>query len=202
MPKLLIAYDNHAQTILHDFLESCADTTKQICYDNGVDFSTICPPMLNEKNTRDHMQSHSVCVVAAHGDNNGIYNENGMPIVSLHTTNYNFQNKGFYCISCLCAQNLCQHLMEDIGILFFVGYNDTFSVRGEYEPFINSALSGLKSFLEGNTIEVARQDMLLEFEKQIDLLDEVDPMAAKELHHNMESLVFRGSNSLLFRDFC
>lgn len=73
MPKLLIAYDNHAQTILHDFLESCADTTKQICYDNGVDFSTICPPMLNEKNTIDHMQSHSVCVVAAHGDNNFTY---------------------------------------------------------------------------------------------------------------------------------
>ena len=202
MPKLLIAYDNHTQTDLRNFLESCADTAKQICYDNGIDFSAICPPMLNEQNTISNMQSHAICVIAAHGDNNGVYNENNMPIVSLHTTNYNFQGKGFYGISCSCAQNLCQHLMNNIGALLFVGYSDTFSVRGEYEPFINSALSGLKSFLEGNTIEVARQDMLLEFEKQIDLLDEVDPMAAKELHHNMESLVFRGSNSLLFRDFC
>ena len=35
MDKVLIAYNNDSTTILHDFLESCADEAKQICADNG-----------------------------------------------------------------------------------------------------------------------------------------------------------------------
>lgn len=200
MPKLLISYDNHPQTILHNFLESCADTTKQICYENGVDYSSICPPNLNEQNVREHMQAHSICVLAAHGRCDGVYNENNMPVVSVDTVNYNFQGKGFYGISCLCAQKLCPHLIDNIGALLFVGYKETFSVRGDYEPFITCALSGLKSFIEGKNLADAYQEMLLEYEKQIDILDAVDPMAAKELLHNMESLVFCGDKSLVFNN--
>lgn len=200
MSKLLILYDNHPQTILHDFLESCADTTKQMCFENGIDYSSLCPPSLNEQNVRDHMQAHSMCVVAAHGDSNGVYNEKDMPLVSLDTANYNFQGKGFYGISCLCAQKLRTHLLDNIGALLFVGYKETFNVRGEYEPFITCALSGLKCLLEGKNVADAYQEMLLEYEKQIDILDIVDPMAAKELLHNMESLVFCGNKSLVLND--
>ena len=46
----------------------------------------------------------------------------------------------------------------------------------------------------------AYHEMLLEYENQIDILDEADPMAAKELLHNMESLVFCGDKSLVFND--
>lgn len=31
MNKVLIAYNNDSNTVLHDFLESCADEAKQIC---------------------------------------------------------------------------------------------------------------------------------------------------------------------------
>lgn len=34
MGKILIACNNDSTTILHDFLESCADEAKQICADN------------------------------------------------------------------------------------------------------------------------------------------------------------------------
>lgn len=40
-----------------------------------------------------------------------------------------------------------------------------------YDPFINGALSGLKSFIEGNTVEIARQDMFLKFDNRIALLN-------------------------------
>ena len=110
------------------------------------------------------------------------------------------QGKGFYGISCLCAQKLRTHLLDNIGALLFVGYKETFNVRGEYEPFITCALSGLKCLLEGKNVADAYQEMLLEYEKQIDILDIVDPMAAKELLHNMESLVFCGNKSLVLND--
>lgn len=41
MDKVLIAYNNDSTTILHDFLESCADEAKQICADNGIEYSFL-----------------------------------------------------------------------------------------------------------------------------------------------------------------
>ena len=105
MGKVLIAYNNDSGTVLHDFLESCADEAKQICADNGIDYSSVCPPDLNEQSVVGAMPDHHLCFIAAHGDVDGIYNEDDEAIVSTRTTNYNFKGKGLYSVACLCAQN-------------------------------------------------------------------------------------------------
>lgn len=199
MRNVLIAYNNSSETELHDFLESCADEVKQICADNGIVFSSICPPDLNEQNVVSVMPDHQLCFIAAHGDADGIYNEYGDAVVSTRTTNYNFNGKGFYSVACSCANNLLPQLFF-VGLRFFVGYNDTFNVRGEREFFISSAMSGLKSFLSGDNAEVARKKMLDTYDEQIAALDETDPMAAIELVHNKEALVFEANNQLTFSD--
>lgn len=196
---MLIAYNNDSRTVLHDFLESCADEAKQICADNGVDYSSVCPPDLNEKSVVGVMPDHHLCIIAAHGDDDGIYNEDDEAFVSIRTTNYNFKDKGLYSVACLCAQNLYPHL-RTLGLRFFVGYNDTFNVRGERDPFVNSALAGLKSFLSGESADVAKEKMLTTYDEQIVALDATDPMAAVELVHNKEALVFDGEGSLVFSD--
>ncbi len=185
----MIAYNNDSRTVLHDFLESCADEAKQICADNGIDYSSVCPLDLNEQSVVGVMPDHHLCFIAAHGDVDGIYNENDEAIVSIRTTNYNFKDKGLYSVACLCAHNLYPHL-KLLGLRFFVGYNDTFNVRGEREPFVNSALAGLKSFLSGESADVAKEKMLTTYDEQIVALDATDPMAAIELVHNKEALVF------------
>lgn len=48
MDKVLIAYNNDSTTILHDFLESCADEAKQICADNGIEYSSVYRLKLNK----------------------------------------------------------------------------------------------------------------------------------------------------------
>lgn len=146
MGKVLIAYNNDSETVLHDFFESCADEAKQICADNGINYSSVCPPDLNEQSVVGVMPDHHLCFIAAHGDVDGIYNEDAKAVVSIRTTNYNFKDKGLYSVACRCAQNLHPHL-KALGLRFFVGYNDTFNIRGEHEPFINSAMAGLKSLL-------------------------------------------------------
>ena len=128
MGKVLIAYNNDSGTVLHDFLESCADEAKQICADNGIDYSSTCPPDLNEQGVVGVMPNHQLCFIAAHGDADGIYNEDDEAVVSTCTTNYNFKGKGLYCVAYLCAQNLHPHL-KALGARFFVGYNDTFNVN-------------------------------------------------------------------------
>ena len=199
MGKVLIAYNNDSGTVLHDFLESCADEAKQICADNGIDFSSACPPDLNEQSVVGVLPDHHLCFIAAHGDVDGIYNEDDEAIVSTRTTNYNFKGKGLYSVACLCAQNLHPHL-KALGLRFFVGYNDTFNVRGEREPFVISAMAGLKSFLSGENADVAKEKMLTTYDEQIVALDVTDPMAAIELVHNKEALVFDGDSTLVFSD--
>lgn len=199
MEKVLIAYNNDSETVLHDFLESCADEAKQICADNGIDYSAVCPPDLNEQSVVGVMPDHHLCFIAAHGDADGIYNQDDEAIVSTRTTNYNFIGKGLYSVACLCAQDLHPHL-KVLGLRFFVGYNDTFNVRGERDPFINSAMAGLKSFLSGESADVAKEKMLKTYDEQIAALDATDPMAAIELVHNKEALFFDGEGTLLMSD--
>ena len=199
MGKVLIAYNNDSGTVLHDFLESCADEAKQICADNGIDYTAICPPDLDEQSVVGVMPDHHLCFIAAHGDADGIYNQDGEAIVSTRTTNYNFKGKGLYSVACLCAQDLHPHL-KALGLRFFVGYNDTFNVRGEHAPFINSAMAGLKSLLSGESADVAKEKMLTTYDEQIVALDATDPMAAIELVHNKEALVFDGEDTLVFSD--
>ncbi len=73
-------------------------------------------------------------------------------------------------------------------------------MRGEREPFVNSALAGLKSFLSGECADVAKAKMLTTYDEQIVALDATDPMAAIELVHNKEALVFDGEGTLVFSD--
>lgn len=195
MGKVLIAYNNDSETVLHDFFESCADEAKQICADNGINYSSVCPPDLNEQSVVGVMPDHHLCFIAAHGDVDGIYNEDAKAVVSIRTTNYNFKDKGLYSVACRCAQNLHPHL-KALGLRFFVGYNDTFNIRGEHEPFINSAMAGLKSLLSGDNVDIAKGKMLTAYDEQIVALDATDPMAAIELVHNREALIFEGDNNL------
>ena len=199
MGKVLIAYNNDSGTVLHDFLESCADEAKQICVDNDIYYTAVCPPDLNEQSVVGVMPDHHLCFIAAHGDADGIYNQDDETIVSTRTTNYNYKGKGLYSVACLCAQNLLPHL-KALGLRFFVGYNDTFNVRGEHAPFVNSAMAGLKSFLSGESADVTKEKMLTTYDEQIVALDATDPMAAIELVHNNEALVFDGEDTLVFSD--
>ena len=199
MGKVLIAYNNDSGADLHDFFESCADEAKQICVDNDIYYTAVCHPDLNEQSVVGVMPDHHLCFIAAHGDADGIYNQDDEAIVSTRTTNYNFKGKGLYSVACLCAQNLHPHL-KTLGLRFLVGYNDTFNVRGQHAPFINSAMAGLKSFLSGESADVAKEKMLKTYDEQIVALDATDPMAAIELVHNKEALVFDGEDTLVFSD--
>ena len=72
-------------------------------------------------------------------------------------------------------------------------------MKGDTEPFVNSAMAGLKSFLSGDDAKTAKEKMLDEYDAQIAALDE-ESWEAKFLVHNKESLVFNSDNNLVFTD--
>ena len=199
MSSILIAYDNDGQSCLHDFFEACADEAKQACTEHGISFNPVCPPNLVEGNVIGVMQNHQLCFIAAHGDNDGIYNEAKEGVISTKTTNYGFSGKGLYSIVCSCAQNLHPHL-QSIGLQFFVGYNNSFMTKGDLDPFITSAMSGLKSILSGDNIDAAKRNMYASFDEQINILGQTDAIAASLLLNNKEALVFEGEGDLVLSD--
>jgi len=197
MSGILIAYDNTSS--LHDFFEACADEARQECCNRDIGYKLVSPPDLLAKNVIGAMPNHQLCLIAAHGDSDGIYNEHDQEVISIHTTNYNFQGKGLYSIACSCAKNLHPHL-QTCGLQFFVGYSESFTVKGKLEPFVISAMSGLKSVLSGDNIEVVKTKMLRSFDDQIKELGQEDPIAAAYLLQNKESLVFEGDKTLVLSD--
>lgn len=187
MENVLIAYNNHYQTDLHSFYESCADEAKQICSDYGHKYSSVCPPNLNEQNVVLPMDVHTICFLAAHGDYDGVYNENDDDIVSIHTTNYNFNGKVFYSIACSCAKNLLPELKR-IGLSTFVGYDEEF-IAIESDPlFLESAMEGLRSLLSEDDKNIAKQKMLDKFD--VCILRANNPWSRMYLTHNKAHLCF------------
>lgn len=197
MAGILIAYDNRSN--LSDFFQGCADEARQACVDNGILYDLKFPPNLTEREVIGVMPNYQLCFIAAHGDRDAIYNEQIQEVISTTTINYNFNGKGLYCIACSCAQNLHFHLQR-IGLELFVGYNQEFKTKGDISPFIESAMSGLKSILSGDNFEAAKQKMLSSFDEQIKLLGETDPMAAALLLDNKEAIVFQYNNNLVLQD--
>lgn len=139
--------------------------------------------------------------IAAHGDNDGIYNEKDEDdeVVTTHTTNYDFKDKGFYSVSCNAANNLSPELKR-IGLLLFVGYDDKFWVQGDVAPFCECALAGLDRFLSGDTVAEAKQKMYEVFNTKIKELEMSNKLAAKWLTHNKVHLCFEGRDELTIND--
>jgi len=185
--KVLIAYNNDASENNHLFFETCADEVKQCCLDNNIVFTPICPPNLDEQHICQQIDGNSICFLASHGDCDGVYNENGEPVVSVRTNNYNFSGKMFYSVACNCAQKLMPELKR-LGLTVFVGYNDEFRFLESDPAFYETALDGLKCILTGRTIPEARESMFAEYTKRI---SESDSKQTKMLLlHNREHLCF------------
>ncbi len=197
---VLIAYDNDPNTELHDFFDSCGCEARQICADYNLQWNTFTPPNLTADNIADSIIDGTICVIAAHGDNKGIYNEAGNDIISLQTTNYNFKGKGLYSISCYCAQDLSPHLLG-LGACLFVGYSNELKLRGDITPFVTCVMSGLRSLLSGDNIKTSHNVMLSVYDQQIELLDKTNPIESLLLLHNKESLVVKGDDNLNIHSF-
>ncbi len=201
MAELLIAYNNDLSDGFSDVFEACADKAKELCRKHSVKCDEIMPPKLTSYNVCSKISNYKMLFIAAHGDNDGIYNEKDEDdeVVTTHTTNYDFKDKGFYSVSCNAANNLSPELKR-IGLLLFVGYDDKFWVQGDVAPFCECALAGLDRFLSGDTVAEAKQKMYEVFNTKIKELEMSNKLAAKWLTHNKVHLCFEGRDELTIND--
>lgn len=87
MSNIVIGFNNHKADILHSFFEKCADSVNTLCEQYNFTTSSFCPPDFTERNIISNMSNSSGCFLAAHGDRDGIYNEQNQDVVSTKTDN-------------------------------------------------------------------------------------------------------------------
>ena len=200
MNSILIAFNSSPTDSSHSFFQSCADEARQLCADTNIPCTSKTGEELAEQSIMQAMESHALCIFASHGSCDSIVDENGNDVISTRTTNYTFSRKGLYAISCWCAQSLMPELCR-IGLSFFVGYDDEIRFSGDESVFVDCALSGLRSFICGKSLDLAKEDMLSSFDEAIEKAGESpNPFEKMFLLQDKESLVFFGDPKLTFAD--
>lgn len=200
MNSILIAFNSCPDDSSHSFFQSCADEARQLCADINIPCTSKTRDDLAEQSIMQSMESHSLCIFASHGSCDSILDENGNDVISTRTTNYAFNGKGLYAVSCWCAQNLMPELCR-IGLSLFVGYDDEIRFSGDESVFVDCALSGLRSFVGGKSFDLAKADMLFSFDEAIKKAGESpNPFEKMFLLHDKESLVFCGNPELTFAE--
>ena len=199
MAKVLIGYNSDVSDPAKALFEACADEAKQICVDAGCDFEVLTTPNLTNQNVVNQLGDKQVFFVTAHGASDAVLNEKDEEVVSTRTTNYGFKDKGFYSVSCYTAKSLKDELQR-IGVLLYVGYDDTFISAGDTEPFCECAMEGLRQILSGTTLAEARTKMKEMFEAKRKVLEKVNSKAAKFLVHDKIHLCFEGDDGLTIND--
>lgn len=198
MNSILIAFNSCPDDSSHSFFQSCADEARQLCADNNVPSTSKTGDDLAEQSVMQAMENHVLCIFASHGSCDSIVDENGNDVISTKTTNYAFNGKGLYAVSCWCAKGLMPELCR-IGLSLFVGYDDEIRFSGDESVFVDCALSGLRSFVAGNRFDQAKADMLSSFDDAIKKAgDSPNPFEKMFLLHDKESLVFCGDPELTF----
>ena len=200
MNSILVAFNSSSDDFSHRFFQSCADEVRQLCADFRIPCTSKTGDDLTEQGVMLAMENNALCMIASHGSFDSIVDENGNDVISTRTTNYAFNGKGLYAISCWCAQKLMPELCR-IGLSLFVGFKDEIRFAGEESVFVNCALSGLKSFVGGNDLGQAKADMLSSFDNAIEgAKDSSNPFEKMFLLHDKESLVICGAPELTFAD--
>lgn len=198
MNNVLVAFNSRPDDAACSFFQGCADEARQICFDLRIPITSKTGEGFTEQNIMDAMSSHSFCIFAAHGSPDSIVNENGDEVISIRTTNYALKGKGLYAISCSCGLCLMPELRR-IGIEMFTGYKDDFMFSGDESVFVNCALSGFRSFLQGNSLDQVKNDMYAAFDEAIQNAENSEDVFIKMyLLHDKEALVFHGSPDLTF----
>lgn len=188
MASILIAYNNMPGVILCDFFENCSDSLKQKCIDANHQYTSLTPPNLVNDMIRPMVVNYDICYIAAHGNQEGVINDNEDYFLSVNTINYDFRNKILYSVSCYTGQKLKENMIR-MGVKLFVGYNDNLIIGETEDIFVECVNSGIKSILDGDEFGIAKENMINTYNLAIENAPFFDGLY---LLNNREHLVFEG----------
>ena len=166
---IYIAFDD-ADGDLGHFFQACADTIRQIAFDNGLSYEWLDSNKLTKSDINHFTEDAGIYLFAAfsHGSENALWGS-GEAYIEANNNLKNFYNSVLLTFACLAARGF-QHELESTSIPAYFGYREEVwaSTHPDIEDvFVKCAIKGVESFIMGNTIEVARKDTIIEYDKHI-----------------------------------
>lgn len=188
--SVYIAYDNEDPSLGH-FFQSCFDRVREIAIQNSLGYYSLPTQSLTKETINQHTDSAEEYVFSAfsHGtDNSMIRSCDAHAYIESNVNVKNFYSSIFYTFAC-CTANGIGAEFKDSWVLGYFGYNDYVWVLPKYQDmFVNCAIKGLTSYLEGRTLNECVIDMLSEYDRYIQSAIQVDFDYALLLR-NKQSLV-------------
>ena len=204
MTNTVLLYDNQDDK-LGAFFNLCANKFLHLhnaIYSQSVDAihnTDNCERDTIELTLSRYNRSKFLFISFLHGNEDAMYVSN-KEIVSFDNA-YFFTNAFCYTFSCYCGKRLAPRLLEN-GACTFWGYIDSaYTIRSYEEKFAELAISGLKHFLNKESVENAERKVRTEYEQAIDNLYQENYFVAAYLLRNKESMVVYGDKSLTVSDF-
>jgi len=204
MINSLLLCDNKDAT-LGTFFNLCANNflhLHNVLYSQSVsaEYNTEnCEKEVIESALSAYNHSKFLFVSFLHGDKDAMYISNEK-IVSTDNA-YFFINAFCYTFSCYCGKNLANILLKNNACVFWGYIDKAYSMPDYEEDFAELAISGLKYFLSGKSIENAYNAVKGEYTNKIDNLYQTDFFTAATLLHNRDSMVVYGDKILTINDF-
>ena len=207
MIKTLLVYDNKDAN-LGDFFEDCfsnSNTHLAACPDIEID--SINSRALNELTillkTSSLNNNPFLFISYSHGSENELLQNGYVPYVSETINHTCLKNSFSYCFACHTGKKLGKTLVDN-GTKCFIGYNNEVYIQLFFNAkphFVECATHGLKSFIEGKSIEKTIVDMKEKYTEKIDEFYIKDMLTASLFLHNRDSLVYYGNSSMVIEDF-
>lgn len=164
---IYIAFDN-ADASLGHFFQTCADEIRQIAVDNGMSYKFFGADCLTKELVNSHTDNAEEYVFCAfsHGVDNALLCK-GKSYIETNDNVCNFYSSVFFTFACYTANGIGKEF-SDAYVLGYFGYNNkAFVCLGYEDVFVKCAISGIVSYIKGNNLEQAKQDMISEYDRQI-----------------------------------
>jgi hypothetical protein len=204
MINTILLYDNEDAT-LGTFFNLCANKFLQL-HSNTYNQTVSAEHKTNngDKNSIEtslstYNNSKFLFVSFLHGNEDAMLIDNQQIVSSSNA--YFLSNAFCYTFSCYCGKNLANVLIQNNACAFWGYIDKAYSITDYEEDFTDLAISGLKHFFDGKSIEKAYNAVIEEHTNKIDELYQTDFFAAATLLHNRDSVVVLGNKNLNVNDF-
>lgn len=196
MVDVIIASYHDAYTILDSYFNDCADDLLRFIEESKINVITR---HIRDKNCTATNIDNAFCdlkrdgavVVYSHGTQNSLTYED----TDFITVSSKIAAKLLYTNACCCGNELGPAVVAS-NCDSFLGYWDTSWVVIPYKQmFIKCDNSGIKFFLEGNSVETTYYKMIDVYNNTIDDLYKIDMFAASKLAINRDILIMHGLGS-------
>lgn len=161
---IYIACDNEDKELGH-FFQSCHDRIREVAVAKGFKFESLMSQNLTKEKVNEHTSDAEEYVFSAfsHGTDDSLLCGE-VDYVKSNDNVKNFYSSVFYTFACNTANGIGKEFKESY-VLGYFGYNNEAWVVPTYEKiFVECAIKGLVSYIEGKTLKEAVADMIKEYD--------------------------------------